>query len=109
MGNELLANGGGTAYTESNLLEAHRHCSLHRNEVTSSALCGCFYCLATFAPSEITEWIDDCIHGTEGSTAICPRCGIDSVIGSAGGFPITADFLGAMRERWFGQAQKTRP
>jgi hypothetical protein len=29
------------------------------------------------------------------------RCGVDSVIGSAAGFPITREFLEAMNRRWF--------
>jgi len=74
---------------------AHRACMHHREQVMQSDTCGCFYCLAQFAPGDITEWCD------EGQTAICPRCGIDSVIGSASGYPITSDFLNAMNKRWF--------
>jgi len=51
--------------------------------------------LATFAPTEIEDWTDD------DETAICPRCGIDSVIGSESNFPITSDFLKKMRGHWF--------
>lgn len=43
----------------------------------------------------IQEWIDD------GDTAICPSCGIDSVIGSASSYPITPEFLTAMQKFWF--------
>jgi len=66
-----------------------------RAEVESSTLCGCFYCISIFAPAEIVEWIDD------GKTAFCPHCEIDSVIGSASSFPLTAEFLERMREHWF--------
>jgi hypothetical protein len=34
-------------------------------------------------------------------TARCPRCGIDSVIGSASGYPITREFLQTMKSYWF--------
>lgn len=78
---------------------AHRHSSRHRDEVMGSELCGCFYCLATFPPSEIAAWTDEW-EGV-GQTAICPRCGIDSVIGSASSYPVTAEFLGVMRDHWF--------
>jgi hypothetical protein len=74
---------------------AHKHCSLHRSELEKSELCGCFYCLAIFAPSEIVEWIDD------GQTAICPKCPVDAVVGSASGFPITRELLQRMHNRWF--------
>jgi hypothetical protein len=61
----------------------------------ASDVCGCFYCCDVYAPQEIEQWID------EEDTALCPRCGIDSVIGSASGFPITKDFLGRMKRYWF--------
>jgi hypothetical protein len=76
--------------------EAHRHSIRHRAEVLASELCGCFYCLRTYPPSEIVEWTDG------GETALCPRCGIDAVIGSASGFPVTRDFLREMHGVWFG-------
>lgn len=77
--------------------EAHRHSIHHRAEIDASALCGCFYCCAVFPPGEITDWGDT----YEPDTAACPRCGIDSVIGSASGFPMTVEFLKAMKRVWF--------
>jgi hypothetical protein len=76
-------------------LRAHDHCFNHRAEIERSDQCGCFYCISIFPPSEIVEWIDD------GSCALCPRCEIDSVIGSQSGFPITAEFLTKMHDHWF--------
>ncbi len=58
--------------------------------------CGCFYCLRVFDPSEITEWIED----TDG-TALCPYCGIDSVISESAGYPLTRGFLEDMQRYWF--------
>ena len=78
---------------------AHAHSSNHRDALLASEVCGCFYCLKTFVPGAIDEWIDP--EGEEGTTALCPHCGIDSVIGSASGFPITAEFLDRMRRYWF--------
>jgi hypothetical protein len=74
---------------------AHDRCSNHRQELLNSAYCGCFYCLAIFEPARIKEWID------EGQTAMCPECGIDSVIGDASGFSITQQFLKEMNSYWF--------
>jgi hypothetical protein len=76
---------------EESLKAAHRHSIRHREEIFSSDLCGCFYCLRTFPPSEIEDWIKEPKGG--GMTAMCPGCGIDSVIGSASGFPLTPEFL----------------
>ena len=78
------------------LRAAHRHSARHADEVTSSAACGCFYCLEIFAPDEIEEWI------TQEGTALCPRCGIDAVIGDLSGFPVARRaFLQAMHRLWF--------
>ncbi len=74
---------------------AHKHSSRHREEVMRSTVCGCFYCLKTFAPSAIEDWLDD------GQTTKCPKCPVDSVIGDASGYPIEAAFLNAMHLRWF--------
>src|SRR5207248_7161991 len=74
---------------------AHKHSSRHRGEIERSERCGCFYCLETFVPRDIRDWTDD------GATAICPRCGIDSVIGSASGFSLSKKFLRRMHSYWF--------
>ena len=79
------------------LERAHNFCSNHKPELEKDPVCGCFYCLSVFDPPEITEWISD----TRG-TAVCPHCGVDSVIGESSGFPITREFLEAMHQRWFG-------
>ena len=77
------------------LREAMGHSMHNKDEIIKSERCGCFYCLAIFSPGEIKEWVDD------NDTALCPKCGIDSVIGSASGFPITPNFLKKMKEAWF--------
>jgi len=82
------------------VIEVHPHSIRNRDELIRSDRCGCFYCGATFPPDEVREWTDD--RDGVGQTALCPRCGIDSVLGSATGFPITPTFLAAMRAHWFG-------
>jgi len=78
------------------VVAAHPHCANHRAEVEGSSSVGCFYCCETFPASEIEEWVD------EGKTAMCPRCGIDSVIGETSGFPVNdRTFLKQMNEFWF--------
>jgi hypothetical protein len=74
---------------------AHAKSSMHREEVLASALCGCFYCCKVFEPSKIVEWIDG------GQTAMCPKCGIDSVIGDKSDFAPTPTFLKRMNSFWF--------
>jgi hypothetical protein len=84
---------------DSEIIAAHRRSIRHRDEILTSEVCGCFYCLAIFPPTEITEWTDKA--DDIGQTALCPNCGIDSVLGSNSGYPIEPEFLARMREHWF--------
>jgi len=84
---------------EPDYILAHKYSSHHREILMKSDSCGCFHCFVTFKPSEIAEWIDE-VNGVE-TTALCPCCGIDSVIGSASGFPIEKEFLKEMQKHWF--------
>lgn len=36
--------------------------------------CSCYSCMAVFAKEDIKEWTD------QSTTALCPRCGVDSVL-----------------------------
>ena len=74
------------------IVTAHKHSSNHRRELLASDICGCFYCLEIYSPTEIKDWIDD------NRCALCSKCGIDSVIGSASSYPITLEFLRSMNE-----------
>ena len=78
------------------ILDAHVHAAGHRAELEASSRAGCFYCCEVFTPAEISDWVDD------DNCALCPRCGIDSVIGDASGFAVTDKmFLKEMNEFWF--------
>ncbi|WP_411352533.1 cytoplasmic protein [Leisingera aquaemixtae] len=86
--------------TPSELKTAHGHSSRHRSEIERSQKCGCFHCTALFSPSQISDWCDE-EHPQQQWTAICPKCGIDSVIGDASGIDVSPEFLTAMNKHWF--------
>jgi len=88
-------------YEESLLASAHKRSIFHKKEILGSKICGCFYCIKIFDPSEIKEWVDK-DKSEENTTALCPFCGIDSVIGDKSGFPV-ADytFLKEMNAKYF--------
>jgi hypothetical protein len=85
--------------TTPDFIRAHRHSIRHRDELLASSECGCFFCCAIFPTTELDIWVDEL--ESVGQTALCPYCGIDSVIGSESGYPITKDFLEKMRGHWF--------
>lgn len=66
-----------------------------RSEIEKSTNAGCFHCTEIFPASEITEWED------AGLTPICPKCGIDSVIGDAQA-SITKEYLSTIEKQSFG-------
>jgi len=77
-----------------------RHTSLNHAEVIKSELCGCYKCLRIFTPAEMTA--EDWWEESNGQlTAACPFCGIDSVVGSASGYPISHAVLKAMHAAKF--------
>ena len=97
--------------TSLDVVRAHKHSSAHRDQIFASQACGCFYCLRVFSPGKITDWVDwpESAAGDDeldfGTTALCPYCGIDSVIGDTSGFPITQEFLKKMNQHWFASSK----
>ena len=76
-------------------IAAHQHSSRHRAEIEASARCGCFFCFRTFLSGDIKVWID------ANQTALCPKCGVDSVIGSASNHRLDDAFLRRMHHQFF--------
>ena len=99
----IMASGVEAFAMKPDYIAAHKHSSNHRQELLSSETCGCFHCLSIYPPEKIwhDDWIDEDASGI-GQTARCPECGIDSVIGSRSGYPVTIEFLAEMERHWFG-------
>ncbi|MEX2182034.1 MAG: hypothetical protein WD771_08330 [Gemmatimonadaceae bacterium] len=90
--------------TSTDLESIHRYCSHHRPLLEQSSQAGCFCCGATFAPTEIKEWIHEGgAAGGEnaGETAKCPHCGVDSVLPSAAPITLDSRMLAALQAYWF--------
>ena len=80
-------------YSKEMLTATHKHCTNNHDAINASKVCGCFYCEATYAPSAVTSYVS-------GQDAVCPKCGIDSVLPDAS-LEITPELLRAMYDRWF--------
>ena len=50
-------------------------------------------------PTAISDWADE--QNSFGATALCPHCGIDSVIPQQPDHPLSPDLLAAMHAYWF--------
>ena len=85
-----------TIYDNYDLEAIHKSSFWNKDLLKKHDVCGCFYCKKIFKTDEIYWWIDD------DKTAMCPYCGIDSVIGPACGYPLTAGLLYIMGNLYFG-------
>ena len=86
----------GDDFVENNdIVNAHVCSSYNRKQLSKVDLCGCFYCLKKFNPKLIVEWCDN------GETAICPFCGIDSILYDCKTYPVTDKLLEEMNKYWF--------
>ena len=82
------------------IIAAHKRCSNHRELLSTAERCGCFYCCAEFGPGAIMDWVDPASDDMQaGTTALCPRCGIDAVIPLDPGMDV--HFLERMKAHWF--------
>jgi len=61
------------------------HTRGNRAEISRSEMCGCVYCEQLFRPAEIAGWVEE--------TAVCPRCGRKTVVGSGVGIRLTRELL----------------
>ena len=69
---------------------------MHRNRLLSSEVAACYYCFSQYPPQIIAEWCDG---DDQDQTAICPRCGVDAVVGFDG--PVDTAWLKAAHARGF--------
>ena len=76
-------------------IDAHVHASRNREETEASARCACYFCFKTFPTATIKAWID------ANQTALCPFCGVDSVLGNASQIRIDDRFLRQMHQHHF--------
>jgi ssDNA-binding Zn-finger/Zn-ribbon topoisomerase 1 len=92
----LKENHKGADEAPEDLRIGHAASSWHLKQLEHTGQAGCFYCLRIFPVKEIEDWTDD------KQTAICPKCGIDSVVPVTEN--VTPEFLKRMQQFWFDAA-----
>lgn len=73
----------------------HAYSSHNRDLISESNECHCYYCLTKFNKEDIIEYIDN------NMTAVCPHCGIDTVLPDSIDEEITKTTLKDMHDYWF--------
>ena len=77
----------------------YTHSIKNEESILKSNLCGCFHCISIFPVADVKS--SAMMVEKDGfKTAICPICGIDSVLGDAS-VEITAELLESMNEYYF--------
>lgn len=94
-----------SAMTKSELVASASKLAMENQAALMAApRCGCYHCTLVFQPSDINEWVSD----AGGRTALCPRCGVDSVIPETEATgPLTEEVLQAARNAWFSATKET--
>jgi len=99
-------SGDRTTIHDLDFVKAHQHTEFQK-EILISEKAGCFYCLEIFSPDEIDDWHGEKCKEYE-PLALCPKCGIDSIIGDESGFPIEPEFLSKMKDFWFSPSERSK-
>ena len=87
------------AWTIDALKAVYSHSIRNEESIRKSNLCGCFHCISIFPVADVKS--SEMMVEKDGfKTAICPICGIDSVIGDAS-VEITAEILEALNGLYF--------
>lgn len=77
--------------------DEHRKSFKNFEDVKRSQKCGCFYCEEIFDADKVVDFVEE----RDGQkTALCPYCGIDSVIQDSN-VKITPELLAKMNTEWF--------
>jgi len=79
--------------------KAYSHCLNNKQEIVESSICGCFNCETIFKGGDVFRTPEG-ITVTEDDTVICPKCSVDSIIGSASGFDINPFLLSVLHQAY---------
>jgi hypothetical protein len=81
--------------TKDQIQGAIRAATGNREALAKSNKAGCYYCLTIYAASEVVRFLPS------EDTALCPYCGIDSVLADQSPYELKAEILEELHEYWF--------
>lgn len=80
---------------EDQLKDLHLRTYLNASDFQSGKECCCIYCQRFFPTDKVVEFVDD------DDTALCPYCGIDSVIALGADVEVSKELLAELNKRYF--------
>lgn len=91
-------------YTKQDWEKASDLSIYNRDTILKSEKAACYYCMESFRAAEVNEFVDE-----DDNTGLCPRCGIDAVLGDATGLPIhDIEYLRAIHGFGFSSIDQAR-
>ncbi len=81
--------------TPRQIKEAHKLITTNKQLLAESQMAGCYYCLEIYPAKEVEEFLE------VENTALCPKCGIDCVLGDKIDFPLNKEVLQELHNFWF--------
>ena len=79
--------------------EYAKHSRDNELEILQSHECGCYFCRHMFSARDVSDWVEENQH----VMALCPECGMDTVIGDSSGVPLSKEMLKEMNEFFYGK------
>ncbi|MCH5180839.1 MAG: hypothetical protein J1F32_06475 [Erysipelotrichales bacterium] len=92
---KLRINQGYSHEKEAQLEKLHAYSSNNKELIDRSNKCYCFHCKSELDSKDVHDYID------EGKTALCPKCGIDSIIPDSIDEEINEIIIVEMNNYWF--------
>lgn len=80
---------------ESQMKRLHAYASHNKELIEKSDRCYCFYCNANMGSGEIEKYLD------KEETALCPKCGVDSIIPDSIDEQIDENIISELHDYWF--------
>ncbi len=93
--NKLKMNKDYSFDEKSKYEKLHSYCSHNKVLIEKSTICYCIHCKKEISPSKISKYIDN------NQTALCPYCGIDSVIPNNINEELNNEIIEMMNKYWF--------
>lgn len=91
---KIKANRSYSHDKKSQMERLHAYASHNKEMIASSDRCYCFHCKSVFESGEVERYLAE-------ETALCPKCGIDSVIPDSIDEKIDEVIISEMHDYWF--------
>ena len=87
-------------YTKEQYPDIYKHTKNNELDILRSKNCSCLFCRQTFNARKVSEWTSG---KNNQMSAICPECGMDTLVGDASGYVFGIEDLKEINHEYFGE------